>query len=78
VLLGYLIVGSLVYFCLQQLLKVAEKTKFDEFEYEKLVKEVVGKKTGIIVEFMMIAAQIGIFTATVLFSGLLNSRILPV
>ena len=77
-LLGYLIIGTLVYLCLQQLLKVAGKSKFNEFEYEKLVKEIIGVKTGVFVEFMMIGAQIGVFTATILFSCILISRILSV
>jgi hypothetical protein len=57
---------------------VADKSKFTEFEYERLVREVIGRKTGIFVECVMIAAQIGLFTATVIFSGLIKSRVLPI
>lgn len=73
--IGYFLVTFCMISSISMIFDICDSISFKGFSIENFALKVIGPKTSLMVELLMVFAQIGIFVATILFTGNLNSRI---
>ena len=75
--MAYFLVLFLLFLSTFQILKLADKKRFKDFEFEKLAHVAVGPKMSTFIETLLFFSQISCYIAGILFTGSLNSRLPP-
>ena len=73
--IGYFLVTFCMISSILMIFDICDSISFKGFSIENLALKVIGPKTSLMVELLMVFAQIGMFVATILFAGNLKSRI---
>ena len=72
--LAYFFVLFLLFVATYQILILADKKRFKEFELEKFARVMVGPKLGSLIETLLFFANISCYIAGILFTGFFISK----